>query len=1005
MPDPGPPATFPPLVMELITRELTPRDRESLSQKVSSLKPSDRQVLFELLEELVSTAPKPTATGLARFASVMEAFGPAQANSWLDLGVSLAARSGAAARKYFNESFDLLAQVSPSLRPHLLNLGLELSEGPYGAIMDFLRACPELPDGIDPEHLSIWIQSGILLCEEDLVLGVEYFRISPELLKHLPAANLPLWVQVGRHLVEPNSLGKTDYMKVIEYFRLSLQTLLELEPPDLRRPFLEMSATLARISASAGMDFFRSCPSILRKLESPIHRRLLLAQGRRLAEQDHPDSSLILDYLRSGPGIFEMLGDSPDDFIAWVDTGLGMLARNPQRARAYFSGRSKASQEATEQLIGGVSLQAIGRVLTLFAEGLSGRPVTIRPTTALPENMRQMIGDSPTTDGRTIFLPPRIRYFPEDQDNFRIYKMATLHEAGHLEYETYHPRMEELQDLTAEILQNYPNTHDTGSEVLTLNDFLQLFPDPGWARFLWTILEDARVDHLLRENYPGVRSDMDRIIRYDLESRPKLEGLPPQIAIREALLQLSLTDTTEVSMDLAETVSGAYDLLTQMKKTGVSSTDSLRMLARLYPYLEQRLRQFQDVQGESNPLQSEDQSPLPESSSGEGQGEKVSMPSTAPYRGEMHPEWVQNSQDDSTQPIDPAALPPRAPESVPEPSTRGKNAQENRDENHTPDRINALGQAGATRSLETPPSEEKIFFYDEWDYRAQEYRPAWCRLYEHRLQPESNPIVGETLSTHAPMIRLLRRYFEGLRPESFKKLKRQTSGDDLDLDAVVEGRTEIRSGRLPDDRMYIKKEKKVRDVAVCFLVDMSGSTRQQIRSADRRVIQIEQEAMILMSEALEAVGDLFAIYGFSGHSKDRVDFYVMKDFADVFNPATHEQIGAMRSLNQNRDGAAIRHAITKLEQISSKTRLLILLSDGKPLDTDYTGAYSLQDTKTALREARLRGIHPYCITVDQQREDTDPYIAEMYGDVSYTIIDQVSTLPDKLPRIYRRLTT
>jgi nitric oxide reductase activation protein len=249
---------------------------------------------------------------------------------------------------------------------------------------------------------------------------------------------------------------------------------------------------------------------------------------------------------------------------------------------------------------------------------------------------------------------------------------------------------------------------------------------------------------------------------------------------------------------------------------------------------------------------------------------------------------------------------------------------------------------------------------------------------------------------------LLRRYFQSLRPEAFRKLKRQIAGDDLDLDAVIEARTELRSGQVPSDTLYIKNEKRLRDVAVAFLVDVSGSTSRQIPSSRRRVIEVEQEALILMAEALQAVGDPFAIYGFSGDSKDRVEFYIIKDFSDPLNSSIHERIGAMRSLNQNRDGTAIRHALAKLEQQAARTRLLILLSDGKPLDTGYSGAYSLQDTKMALREARMRGVHPYCITIDQE---ASRYVTEMYGDVSYTIIDQVATLPEKLPRIYRRLTT
>ena len=105
---------------------------------------------------------------------------------------------------------------------------------------------------------------------------------------------------------------------------------------------------------------------------------------------------------------------------------------------------------------------------------------------------------------------------------------------------------------------------------------------------------------------------------------------------------------------------------------------------------------------------------------------------------------------------------------------------------------------------------------------------------------------------------------------------------------------------------------------------------------------------------------------------------------------------------QNRDGAAIRHAVAKLKGREVKTRILMLVSDGRPLDGDYKDEYSLEDTKAALREARQQGIDPFCVTIDLE---ADRYLRRMYGDVHYTVIDRVESLPNRLPRIYQRLTT
>jgi hypothetical protein len=1006
MTDPIQPMSLPPALSHFCDRELDPTQRQAFFRAVDSLSPSDRSTLFELLEELIETSPKSAAIGLRNLARVLGTLGPTPALSWLDLGTSMASQSSTAAQKYFLESPDLLAEIDPVRRLPLLKLGLELSEGHCVVLMDFIRACPHLPPGIGTEDLTVWMETGRRLAEEDTVLAVEYFRISPMVLGQIPIADLPRWVELGRLLVEPNVLGKPDYLKAIEFFRLSTETFASLDPPDLRRPFLELGIGLSRKAAVLGMDYLRSCPAILREMESPAHRRLFLAQAQRLADAipSDRDPSVVLDYLKAGSKIFRTFEYNPNDFISWVDAGLSLLADNPERARAYFSGRSKTGQETTERLIGGISLKTVGRTLTLFAEGLSGRSVTIKPTTDLPDPVREAVGDAPTGDGRTIYLPPRIRLFPGDEDNFRLYKTSTLHEAGHLEFGTFEPDLDAMQDVIDGVRAEYGRAPAESGSVQSAADYLNLFPKPSWARALWTVLEDARVDFRLRAQYPGARRDMDQIVALDLQSRPKLEGLPPRTAIHEALLQLSITDTTEVPLDLAETVSGAYDLLLEVKNPAATSTDSLRVLARLYRFLEAQFKRFPTVQGEADPLGVQEKTPDPHSdpTAASQRRETRPSPSTFSYRGVMHPDWVRSRPGEKTVPIDPGRM-GSAPPASPPGASRKKNLESSQTETAPNEKAPDLGFKDAPTQPRPPgDSGTPIFLYDEWDDAAQEYRPKWCRLYEHRLRPESSRMVQQTLSSYASVLRLLRRHFQSLRPEAFRKVRRQAYGDQLDLDAIVEARTEIRSGRTPNDHFYIRNEKQVRDVAVAFLIDMSGSTSRQIPSAQKRVIEVEQEALILMAEALQAIGDAFAIYGFSGDSKDRVDFYIIKDFSDAFNPSIHERIGAMRALNQNRDGTALRHTLAKLEQQPAKTRLLILLSDGKPLDAGYAGVHSLQDTKRALREARMHGVHPYCITIDQE---ASRYVTEMYGEVGHTIIDRVATLPDKLPRIYKRLTT
>jgi nitric oxide reductase NorD protein len=276
----------------------------------------------------------------------------------------------------------------------------------------------------------------------------------------------------------------------------------------------------------------------------------------------------------------------------------------------------------------------------------------------------------------------------------------------------------------------------------------------------------------------------------------------------------------------------------------------------------------------------------------------------------------------------------------------------------------------------------------------------WCRVVERFAETGPDDAVSTALTTHRSAIRSLRRMFESVRPPAFRRVAGQTDGDEVDLDAVVRRAAEQRAGLEGSDRLYVRREKHERDVAVAFLVDASGSTSRQVESG-RRVIEVEKESLVLLCEALEAVGDQYGLYAYSGQGRGHVDFLTVKEFDERLGTATAHRLGGLVPQRQNRDGAAIRHASAKLLRREVRTRLLILLSDGRPLDGEYKDEYSLEDTKMALREARRQGIHPFCITIDRE---ADGYLRRMYGDVQYAVIDRVDALPFRLPRLYQRLT-
>ena len=301
---------------------------------------------------------------------------------------------------------------------------------------------------------------------------------------------------------------------------------------------------------------------------------------------------------------------------------------------------------------------------------------------------------------------------------------------------------------------------------------------------------------------------------------------------------------------------------------------------------------------------------------------------------------------------------------------------------------------------EEPPEEKKnktegMFYYDEWDFRRRHYRKNWCELRELDIHPSNEQVVEAILNKYSHLVRDIRKSFEALRGDN-KMLRRQTNGDDIDIDAIVESYPDIHEGNEVTDRLFIKSGRLERNLAVVFMVDLSGSTKGWINDAER-------ESLVLLSEALQTLGDRYAIYGFSGMTRKRCELYRIKTFEESYDSTVKARIAGIKPQDYTRMGVIIRHLTRKLIEVDARTRVLITISDGKPDDYDgYRGEYGIEDTRQALMEAKHAGIHPYCITIDSQAHD---YLPHMYGHVNYTVVSDVRGLPLKVSDIYRKLTT
>ena len=291
---------------------------------------------------------------------------------------------------------------------------------------------------------------------------------------------------------------------------------------------------------------------------------------------------------------------------------------------------------------------------------------------------------------------------------------------------------------------------------------------------------------------------------------------------------------------------------------------------------------------------------------------------------------------------------------------------------------------------------EGAHLYPEWDFARQHYRKNWCVLREIDLEPGDPAYVAEVIAKHQGLVKHLRRTFEAMRDES-KLLKRQPQGDDVDIDALVEALADARDGREMSEQLFMQRHRADRNLAVMFMVDMSGSTKGWINDAER-------ESLIMLCESLETLGDRYAIHGFSGTTRKRCEIYRIKTFDQAYDAGVKARIAGIVPREYTRMGVAIRHLAKRLNEVEAKTKLLITLSDGKPDDyfDSYRGQYGIEDTRQALFEARRSGIHPFCITIDREGK---AYLPHMYGHANWVEIDEVRKLPLKVADIYRRLTS
>jgi len=294
------------------------------------------------------------------------------------------------------------------------------------------------------------------------------------------------------------------------------------------------------------------------------------------------------------------------------------------------------------------------------------------------------------------------------------------------------------------------------------------------------------------------------------------------------------------------------------------------------------------------------------------------------------------------------------------------------------------------------------FHYSEWDYQIQLERPSWTTVLEKRPKPGDMLIIDEIAAQHKRIIAQMKFLLDAMQPQGVTRIRKLEDGDELDINAAIMSSIDMRMGMQPDPRIMMRSVRKIRDISVLVLLDLSESTNDKVAGQEHTVLDLTRQATVLLADAISKVGDPFAIHGFCSDGRHGVEYQRFKDFDQAYNEVPKARLAGMTGQLSTRMGAAIRHSTHYLKYQRSAKKLLLVITDGEPADVDVRDPQYLRyDTKKAVEEAGRNGVVTYCMSLDPR---ADQYVSRIFGAKNYMVVDQVARLPEKLPLLYAGLT-
>lgn len=634
-----------------------------------------------------------------------------------------------------------------------------------------------------------------------------------------------------------------------------------------------------------------------------------------------------------------------------------------------------------------VALRDLAPRLDLLVSAVFGRSFALRvaqppaPATFLTKLFRNAEGPRvntalPSTDGVSVWLPGTLEHAP-GMEPVDLYRTLALQQAMRAQ-------------------RGSVNVWQTIGDPVT--------------QAVYLVLESAMADRELANTLPGIRSALRTLRRQALSARPKASDFPRYRQPLERLVRTVLEEPLEQGASL--TAIQVLDLARDRASCLGAEVAGRKATRLLYRDLwTGEMREQPDDQKVAASTQALDEEP------------NGSRPRSAKLGRTPRVREANEDEDDDRQGawmVQTAQPHEQAEDPV------GMQRPTDRDEATASEELaDALSELPEARLVTTPgkPKEvllsdepptsrairadkaahasEQRLHYPEWDYRVRAYQEPGTTVWVRTADEGPQSWVDRTLHEHRATVRLVQRRFEMLKAQRMR-LRKQMDGDDIDLDAYIEARSDYRAGLPMRVGLYVSYRQSRRNLAVLLLVDISGSTDGWV-STNKRVVDVEREALLLVAIALQGMGEPYGVQAFSGEGPHGVVVREVKGFDEPFDEQVARRIASLEPEHYTRAGAAIRHATSTLMKQHAQHRLLMLLSDGKPNDVDqYEGRYGVEDMRQAVTEAKLQGVSPFCLTVDRQAA---AYLPSVFGTTHYATLQRPELLPTALLDWMRRLSS